>query len=190
MIIKYLKNNVSSPPKISSTTCIFDRRFANLCRYWTFCVSKKRREKIGARAEAGGGDRSVGLERERREGGRGRMVSESERSAGDGAGLPATSQGTPATSFGNDPSNDTANNGGAQMETDGTPPQLQGGATGSQQQQTTSFGGGTVGTPSLSPNQTPGSRGMRVGMTPTDRPIASSLPSPGGTPFTPRSGIS
>ena len=125
------------------------------------------------------------------------MASESERSAGEGGGNPrsnnttdnaaaAASQGTPATSFGNDPSN---------MEADGTPPQQQGpgaGAAGtaSQQQQTTSFGGGTVGTPSLSPNQTPASRGMRVGMTPTDRPIASSLPSPGGTPFTPRSGIS
>jgi len=183
------KNNVSSHPKISLMLCKSYNYFQILIEMGLSVGRKKRREKIGARAErdtaaeAGGGDRSERLER-------GRMVSESERSAGDGAGLPATSQGTPATSFGNDPSNDTANNGGAQMETDGTPPQLQGGATGSQQQQTTSFGGGTVGTPSLSPNQTPGSRGMRVGMTPTDRPIASSLPSPGGTPFTPRSGIS
>lgn len=56
---------------------------------------------------------------------------------------------------------------------------------------TTSGGRGFIGTPSLTPNQTPASRGMQVGgMTPTDRPITSSLPSPGGTPRTPLSGIS
>ena len=51
--------------------------------------------------------------------------------------------------------------------------------------------GGFTGTPSLTPNRTPASRGVAAtaGMTPnTDaRPAASSLPSFGGTPRTPRS---
>ena len=49
--------------------------------------------------------------------------------------------------------------------------------------------GDAVGTPSLTPNQTPASKGGI--MTPTDRRnYTSSLPSPGGTPRTPRTGIS